>query len=174
MKPSDDDLVRWMDDAMDPREAAAFESALDAPHASRAEKSAWQKTRATMLRSDALPPEYHRDADFLTSQILRGVAAEPRGESKPMAARAAGPMPSLARMFGLGATLTALAIALGVIVIRHNDGIPTEAEFVSSVIDARTSDPSMVSAYTFHTPDGRGSVIWVESPGFIPSDQRIR
>ncbi|MFY8216276.1 MAG: hypothetical protein ACOVMP_06710 [Chthoniobacterales bacterium] len=170
MKNSEEYMVRWMDDAMPSEEAAEFEKSLPDAQAARGEKSAWHQLRVGLKSASATPPEYARDADFLKSQISRGIR-----ETQPGAARReTHPLPSIWRLVWSGAGLCACAALLSVVVIRHNDGIPDESAFISQVIEARSANPSRYDAYSFTAPDGRGTVIWMEDPGFIPAQESIR
>jgi len=170
MKNSEENMVRWMDDAMPSEEAAEFEKSLPDAQAARVEKSAWHQVRTAFKSASTIPPEYARDADFLKSQISRGIREAQPGEARHET-RA---LPSIWRLVWGGAGLCACAAILSVVVIRHNDGIPDESAFISQVIEARSANPSRYGAYSFTAPDGKGTVIWMEDPGFIPAQESIR
>lgn len=170
MKNFEENLVRWMDDAMSPSDVAEFEKILPDLQAARADKSAWQHVRRGLKSTASLPTEYPKDAEFLKSQISRSIRElRPDGLDRPSIS-----LPSIWRLVWSGAGLCACAVLMSVIVIRYNDGIPDESAFISQVIEARATHPSQYGAYSFSAPDGRGTVIWMENPGFIPAQQRIR
>jgi len=170
MKNSEEKLILWMDDAMSPPEAAEFEKSLADLRAARADKEAWQKVRDGFKSHSTIPPAYDRDAEFLKSQISRAV----RDELRVSAPRKIRPLPSIARLVWSGVGLCACAALMSVIVIRHNDGVPDESAFISQVIEAHSSNPSRYGTYSFTSPDGRGTVIWLDNPGFIPAQESIR
>ena len=172
MKNFEEQMVLWTDDALPPDEAAAFEAQLPDINAARQQKSVWTNLRAGLKEVSVPPPEFARDAGFLKSQVSRSVRAE-SCDAESGAHRDTA-LPSIWRLVWGGCGLCALALVMAVIVISYNDGVPSETQFISQVIEARSANPERNSASSFRAPDGKGSVIWLENPGFIPAQQAIR
>jgi anti-sigma factor RsiW len=170
MSKSDEQWVRWTDGKMSPEEAEAFEKTLGDSAAAKVEFAQWQHLRED-LRADSGRFSLGTDADFLASQVSRAVRedlADCCSKKEP---------PSLfpvGRLIWGGLGLTAAACVLALILVPRNDGVPDEARFISQVIEARSANPAGYGATSFAAPDGRGAVIWVQDPGFIPANQRIR
>lgn len=171
MNNFEEQMTRWADGQMSPDEAAAFETRLSDKDAALHDKEAWQRLREG-LKSTSLPsPQYARDASFLSSQIARSIREELPPQSAPVQNTK---LRSPWRLAWSGLAFCLAAVVLGAVIIRHNDGITNEQDFISHVIETRSTNPERYGAYSFSTPDGKGAVIWIENPGFIPAQQSIR
>lgn len=160
----------WLDGALDAAEREKFEAGLPDHAAARVEATEWAKLRG-LLRETIVPaPMPH--ADFLNSQVLAAIHSEtPKAESA--GASGARNWFSAGRLAWAGAFLLAVAAGLSFVLVPRNGGAPTESQFISQVVDARSSDPKL-GAYAFAAPGGKGAVLWVTDAGFIPANERIK
>ncbi len=124
----------------------------------------WDKTRALLKAHLAVPPLQH--PDFINIQVLKSI----RHEGKPRAAVALFPLRWLAWS---GAGALAAAVVLTLIFLPHHFRPRSEGEFISQVIEARAEMPQL-SLSSFHTPDERGVVLWIEGSEFIPASEVVR
>lgn len=171
MKSFEENMVRWVDGALSPQEAEAFEKSAPNATAIQREREIWQSMRVDFRKASVSQGDYARDAEFLSSQISRLIRADLPGPH-PVTQRAS--LPSIWKLVWSGGALAVIAFAMILVVANHNDGIPSETQFISQVIEARSTQPERFATYSFAAPDGRGTVIWIDTPGFIPSQEGIR
>lgn len=169
MKNFEERYTAWLDGALDEAERESFEATLPDGEAARAEAANWNLLRG-LLRESVVPSAMPH-ADFLNSQVLAAIDRE----KPPVAAGRATERGwfSAGRLAWAGAFLLAVAAGLSFVVVPRNGGAPTESQFISQVVDARSSDPKL-GAYAFAAPGGKGAVLWVTDAGYIPANERIK
>ncbi len=173
MKSFEENMVRWVDGELSPKEAAAFEKSAPNATAVQREREIWQAMRMDLRKTSVSQDDYARDAEFLSSQISRQIRAEiPQPEPQPETQRA--PLPSIWKLVWSGCAIAAIPIAAILVAANYNNSSPSETQFISQVIEARSTHPERFATYTFAAPNGRGTVIWIDDPGFIPSQESIR
>ena len=161
MSKSDEKFVRWQDGLLPPGEAADLAASLDKE--ARAEAEAWPSTRSLIQEHLKAPRLDH--PEFLTNRILNAIEHEsrPARPSRPISFRL------------LWGSLAALSVAglLTLVGLPSSFRPPSEEAFISQVISARAGNPKS-SVSTFKAPDSEGVVIWIDSSGYIPSNETVR
>lgn len=167
----------WLDDALDERERDAFERALPDRAAAERERDGWRKLRGEMR--EAIGPAILPNADFLNSQVLAEIertttpeSGRTKGDLGALQAILSGWFAPARRLVLAGSFLAILAGVLGVWAIGRSGTSVNEEAYISRVLAARSNDPK-VYAYAFGAP-GRGTVLWLENPGFIPATERLK
>jgi anti-sigma factor RsiW len=158
----------WLDGKLDDAERAKFEAGLPDREAALADAAQWRALGGLMREMIAPMPVPH--ADFLNSQVLAAIRSEtPAGD----ASRPARSWFPIGRLAWTGVFLAAVAAVLCWLWAPRDGGVPSEAKFISQVIDARSTDPKL-GAYAFAVPGGKGAVLWVDDAGFIPATERLK
>ncbi len=166
----------WLDGALSPAEAAAFERELAAPPHGidpTAERSA-QAALGDLLRRHVAgaPPMPH--GDFFNSELQRRIAADAK-ETQPAAAEpAALPAPGwLQSLLGRLTLASAACLLLGVVgyraFVQPQLIDPTqrpETEYLASVLETKTAT-SAVSATSFSLPAEKATVLWLSGTEHI-------
>lgn len=164
MKNFEERYTAWLDGVLDEAMQEEFEAKLDAE--AHREAAGWRKLRGLMRES--LVPAAAPHADFINSQVLAEIRRE-----MPQPARQAPRRSFGIRLAWAGASLLTLAIVLSAIILPQVTKPPTADQYISQVIEARSSDPTH-SAVAFEAPGGKGAVLWVENAGYIPANEKIK
>ncbi len=165
MKNFEERYTAWMDGTMEASETDAFEREIDDLEAARRDRADWSKLGGLMR--ECLVPEPMPHPDFVNSQVLDAIRREtPAPRERPAL------FPIRRLVFG-GAFLVVLAAVATAFLLPRDFGGPEGAVYASQVISAQSPDPKL-SAYAFQAPGGKGTVLWIENPGFIPAGQSLK
>jgi anti-sigma factor RsiW len=164
MKNFEERYTAWLDGVLDEAMQEEFEALLDAQ--AHQDAAGWKKLRGLMRES--LVPAFTPHADFINSQVLAEIHRE---TPRPKRQETRGTFGI--RLAWAGASLLALAIVLSAIILPQVTKPPTADQYISQVIEARSSDPTH-AAVAFEAPGGKGAVLWVENAGYIPANEKIK
>jgi hypothetical protein len=123
----------------------------------------WAKTKS-LLREHLTAPQLEYP-DFVNSRILEGIARQKQRHDSPVV-----PLRWLAWS---GVLALLIAAVLTLLVLPHEVGRRSEAEFISQVVTARAEMPQL-SISEFRAPDKRGVVLWIEGAEYIPAENSVR
>ena len=160
----------WLDGALSPAEAEAFERELTAPPHEidpAVERSAQAALGGLLRRHVAeAPPMPH--GDFFNSELQRRIAADAKATQPAAAEPAALPAPGwLQSLIGRLTLASAACLLLGVVGYRAfvQPELPAvdqrpETEYLASVLETKTAT-SEVSATSFSLPAEKATVLWL-------------
>mgnify|MGYP001210676412 FL=1 len=165
MKNFEERYTAWLDGELNGEERVAFERELPDRDAAEKDRAEWAKLRGMMRES--LAPARMPHADFVNSQVLAEIERESRAAEARQPARR-GFLP-IGRLAFLGAFLIVLATGLSVLV---KPWAGASGPLVSEIVETHVANPTL-HTYAFQAPGGRGAVLWIEEPGYIPANEKL-
>jgi len=161
MKKTERQYNEWLDGAMSPTDSEKYERKLG-PSDHRL-RHIWPEIREALRDHSKQIALAH--PDFVNARVLDKIQRPPHPRHTSRI--------SLPRLAWLGTLLLCLFAGGAVLFLPPNTPSRSAADFMSQVISARSANPE-ISAYSFQIPHGRGSVIWLDNPGYIPADEQVQ
>jgi anti-sigma factor RsiW len=168
MKNFEERYTAWLDGQLDEGERREFEAGLPDREAAMKDAGEWRKLRGDLR--EVVSPATVPHADFLNSQILEAIRRQEPAAPPP--SPAAGGWFPVRRLAWTGAFLAVVAAVLSWWWAPRNGGMPSEGQFISQVVEARSSDPKL-GAYAFAAPGGKAAVLWIDA-GYIPANEQLK
>ncbi len=163
MKPSEETLTAWIDDALPAEEKAAFEANLP-PDAEEERRQA--RELGQLLRTHLKPAPPLRNAEFFTHSVLQQIAPPVLTTAASTQQTASFWHPFL-RFFSTAAACLAIVLFLG-----NTLTFPSDPDYFAFFHNLETGDES-ISAVAFHDQEANITVLWLEGLDYLPDSQKI-
>ena len=162
MKPSEETLTAWIDDALSADDQAAFEANLP-PNAEEERRQA--KELGQLLRTHLKPAPPLKNAEFFTHSVLQQIAP-------PVLAASASPKQgSFWHPFLHFLTAAAACLAI-VFFLGHTLNSSSDSDYFAAFHNLQAGDEA-ISAVAFHDQEAQITVLWLEGLDYLPDSQKI-
>lgn len=170
MKPSEETLTAWIDDALPPGERAHFEANLPA----EAEEERRQAQELGQLLRSHLKAPPLRNADFFTQSILSQIQPPASGNPAKHATAAkpaASPTDWRQYLRLLWATAACATITL-LLFAALSTPLTQNAGYYATFNDPKAGDNG-ISVAAFHHTKANITVLWLDGLDYVPESQKI-